>query len=94
MIFPEVFDPTNVPSQINDSNDKTCKLTMYSGIYFRGESKELVGDDVEIIDFNDINFDDSLGSLKIEGDCCWHFFTEPYAEVITVSDNDYGPSTK
>ena len=81
-ILSEIFDPTNVPAQMDDSNDETCKLTMYDGTYFRGKSEELVGDEVEIVDFNEMNFDDSLGSLKIEGNCCWHFFTEPYAGVI------------
>jgi len=50
-----------------------CKMIMYDQTYFRGKSVEIVGD---VSDFNDIDFDNAIASVKIEGNCCWALLTD------------------
>ena len=68
-----------------------CKLTLFSSTYFRGSSTffntfaESLG-----------NFNDKVGSLKIEGECCWSLFTKENftGDEITLSKGDYKSATK
>merc|ERR1712048_1364127 len=55
------------------SNTANCKLIMYDQTYFRGKSVEITAD---TNDFNDINFDNAVASVKIEGNCCWTLLTD------------------
>jgi len=50
-----------------------CKMTMFDQTYFRGKSVEIIAD---TNDFNDINFDNAIASVIIEGNCCWALLTE------------------
>merc|ERR1711963_311265 len=45
-----------------------CKMTMFDQTYFRGKSVEITDD---TNDFNDIDFDNAIASVIIEGNCCW-----------------------
>ena len=51
----------------------TCKLTLYSLTHFRGESRNLMAN---LRDFDDINFDDKIASVKIVGNCCWKLYID------------------
>merc|ERR1712083_733766 len=46
---------------------------MIDQTYFRGKSVKITGD---VSDFNDIDFDNSIASVKIEGNCCWALLTD------------------
>jgi len=50
-----------------------CKMTMFDQTYFRGKSVEITAD---TNDFNDINFDNAIASVIIEGNCCWALLTD------------------
>merc|ERR1712020_58958 len=50
------------------------KLTLYSQTYFRGDSVEIQNDS-ENLDV-DFNFDDKIGSVNIEGNCCWRIYVD------------------
>merc|ERR1711971_252744 len=50
-----------------------CKMTMFDQTYFRGKSVEITGD---TNDFNDIDFDNAIASVIIEGNCCWALLTD------------------
>ena len=50
----------------------TCKMAMYDQTYFRGKSIEISG---SVNDFETINFDNSIASVKVKGDCCWTLLT-------------------
>merc|ERR1712061_82928 len=73
------FDATTISPMIDTTPTNTsttesiCKLIMYDQTYFRGNSKEIMAD---TIDFKDINFDDAVASLKVEGNCCWTLLTD------------------
>merc|ERR1712226_1611021 len=49
------------------------KLTLYSQTYFRGDSMEIQIDSENLDDFN---FDDKIGSVNIEGNCCWRIYVD------------------
>jgi len=49
------------------------KLTLYSQTYFRGETVEIQNDSENLDDFN---FDDKIGSVNIEGNCCWRIYVD------------------
>merc|ERR1712062_135920 len=49
------------------------KLTLYSQTYFRGETVEIQNDSENLDDFN---FDDKIGSVNIEGNCCWTIYVD------------------
>merc|ERR1712226_647107 len=49
------------------------KLTLYSQTYFRGDSVEIQIDSENLDDFN---FDDKIGSVNIEGNCCWRIYVD------------------
>ncbi len=53
----------------------TCsgKIFLYSKTYRRGKEVEL---DTDMEDLSDIDFDNRLKSLKVEGDCCWRIFVD------------------
>ena len=46
---------------------------MYDKTYFRGKSVEISG---SVNDFETINFDNSIASVKVEGNCCWEIFAD------------------
>ena len=45
---------------------------------------------------NSMNFDNAVASLKIEGNCCWSFFTEPnfQGESLILQKGDYKSATQ
>ena len=67
---------TSVPSSVSASIPTlatTCKMTMYDQTYFRGKSVETTEN---VNDFITIKFDNSIASVKIEGNCCWTLFAD------------------
>merc|ERR1711956_137305 len=50
-----------------------CKMAMYDKTYFRGKSVETTEN---VNDFITIKFDNSIASVKIEGNCCWTLFAD------------------
>ena len=50
-----------------------CKLIVYDETYFRGKSLTITAD---TSDFKDIDFDNAIASLKIEGNFCWTLLTD------------------
>merc|ERR1712141_434483 len=64
------------------------KLTLYSKTYFRGESVEIKED---VSSFLNLNFDDQIGSVNVEGNCCWKIYVdEEYNGVyIELSPKEY-----
>merc|ERR1711971_515594 len=78
-----VDDITTIPGSADDSISTTtlptttspsiCKMTMFDQTYFRGKTVEITGD---TSDFNDINFDNAIASVIIEGNCCWALLTD------------------
>ena len=45
---------------------------------------------------NSMNFDNAVASLKIEGNCCWSFFTEPnfQGDSLILQKGDYKSATQ
>ena len=95
MYIPVYEESVENPTMKNDPTENTCKLSMFDETYFRGESQEITGE-VEILDFNTINFDDSIASLKIEGNCCWIFYTDAnfQGESFTFQKGEYKSATQ
>ena len=69
-----------------NSTETNCKLIMYDQTYFRGKSVEIIDD---TNDFNGINFDNAVASLKVVGNCCWVLSsnTNYHGESIFVNRN-------
>merc|ERR1712117_623475 len=73
-----IYATTSIPTTSTISSTTTtfpsiCKMTMFDQTYFRGKSVEITGD---TNDFNDIDFDNAIASVIIEGNCCWALLTE------------------
>ena len=68
------------------SSGTICKLIMFDQTYFRGKSVEIIDD---TNDFNGINFDNAVASLKVVGNCCWVLSsnTNYHGESIFVNRN-------
>ena len=68
------------------------KLTLYSKTYFRGESIEIEED---VSSFLNLNFDDRIGSVNVEGNCCWKIYVdEEYNGVfMELSPKEYQSAT-
>ena len=81
-----------VDSRVVSSAVSTCKMAMYNQTYFRGKLVEISG---SVNDFETINFDDSIASVKVEGNCCWKLFAEKYFQgaSIILKTGDYKSST-
>ena len=50
-----------------------CKMAIYDQTYFRGKSVEITEN---VNDFITIKFDNSIASVKVEGNCCWTLFAD------------------
>merc|ERR1712126_31089 len=73
-----IYTATSRPTTSTTSTTTTtvpsiCKMTMFDQTYFRGKSVEITGD---TSDFNDIDFDNAIASVIIEGNCCWALLTD------------------
>ena len=71
----------------------TCKMTMYDQTYFRGKSVEISG---SVDDFETISFDNSIASVKVEGNsCCWKLFAEKdfQGACVVLKTGDYKSAT-
>merc|ERR1712223_312120 len=69
-----LFDSQPILSQTTTTAPCTIgKLTLYSQTYFRGETVEIQNDSENLDDFN---FDDKIGSVNIEGNCCWRIYVD------------------
>ena len=68
------------------------KLTLYSKTYFRGESVEVKED---VSSFLNLNFDDQIGSVNVEGNCCWKIYVdEEYnGAYMELSPKEYQSAT-
>merc|ERR1711971_1381968 len=66
----DITSTTTLPTTTSPS---ICKMTMFDQTYFRGKTVEITGD---TIDFNDIDFDNAIASVIIEGNCCWALLTD------------------
>merc|ERR1712110_357469 len=64
---------TSTTSTTTTTSPSICKMTMFDQTYFRGKSVEMTGD---TSDFNDIDFDNAIASVIIEGNCCWALLTD------------------
>merc|ERR1711976_985555 len=64
---------TTTTSSTTTTSPSICKMTMFDETYFRGKSVEIIGD---TSDFNDIDFDNAIASVIIEGNCCWALLTD------------------
>merc|ERR1711879_800936 len=64
---------TKSTTNIATSAISICKMIMYDQTYFRGKKVEITAD---VRDFKDIDFDDAIASIKIEGNCCWTLLTD------------------
>ena len=64
---------TSTTSSTTTTSPSICKMTMFDETYFRGKSVEITGD---TSDFNDIDFDNAIASVIIEGNCCWALLTD------------------
>merc|ERR1712062_317721 len=64
---------TSTTSSTTTTFPSICKMTMFDQTYFRGKSVEITGD---TNDFNDIDFDNAIASVIIEGNCCWALLTD------------------
>merc|ERR1712073_251540 len=58
----------SISSPIYDYDDSFDSQT-----YFRGETVEIQNDSENLDDFN---FDDKIGSVNIEGNCCWRIYVD------------------
>ena len=76
--------PANVPTNVQPSVSTSaptlpptclpaCKMAMYDQTYFRGKSVEITEN---VNDFITIKFDNSIASVKVEGNCCWTLFAD------------------
>lgn len=74
-IFDDLFDSQPILSQTTTTAAPCTigKLTLYSQTYFRGETVEIQNDSENLDDFN---FDDKIGSVNIEGNCCWRIYVD------------------
>jgi len=64
---------TSTTTSTTTTSPSICKMTMFDQTYFRGKSVEITGD---TSDFNDIDFDNAIASVIIEGNCCWALLTD------------------
>merc|ERR1711988_782432 len=64
---------TSTTSSTTATSPSICKMTMFDETYFRGKSVEIIGD---TSDFDDIDFDNAIASVIIEGNCCWALLTD------------------
>merc|ERR1711928_296216 len=64
---------TTTAMSTTTTSPSICKMTMFDQTYFRGKSVEITGD---TSDFNDIDFDNAIASVVIEGNCCWALLTD------------------
>merc|ERR1711962_1557638 len=64
---------TSTTLSTTTTSPSICKMTMFDQTYFRGKSVEITGD---TSDFNDIDFDNAIASVIIEGNCCWALLTD------------------
>jgi len=74
-LFDDLFDSQPILSQTTTTAAPCTigKLTLYSQTYFRGETVEIQNDSENLDDFN---FDDKIGSVNIEGNCCWRIYVD------------------
>merc|ERR1719367_1965330 len=74
-LFDDLFDIQPILSQTTTTAAPCTigKLTLYSQTYFRGETVEIQNDSENLDDFN---FDDKIGSVNIEGNCCWRIYVD------------------
>ena len=68
-------------------------MIMYDQTYFRDKSVEISRRSVN--DFETINFDNSIASVKVEGNCCWKLFAERNFQgaSIILKTGDYKSAT-
>ena len=70
----------------------TCKMAMYNQTYFRGKLVEI---SESVNDFETINFDNSIASVKFEGNCCWTLFADKdfQGASVKLKIGDYRSAT-
>jgi len=70
----------------------TCKMAMYDQTYFRGKLVEITG---SVNDFETVSFDNSIASVKVEGNCCWILFAEKdfQGASVILQIGDYKSAT-
>ena len=57
-------------------------MAMFDQTYFRGKSAEISG---SVNDFETINFDNSIASVKVEGNCCWSLFADKDFQGVSIN---------
>ena len=69
-----------------------CKMAMYDQTYFRGKSVEITEN---VNDFITIKFDNSIASVKVEGNCCWTLFADKnhHGASIKLKIGEYQSAT-
>ena len=69
-----------------------CKITLYDMTHFRGNFKELFGSNS---DLSQINFDDEVASVKIQGNCCWKLYigNSFSKKSLKLGEGEYPSST-
>merc|ERR1711976_1044723 len=79
---------TSTTSSTTTTFPSICKMTMFDQTYFRGKSVEITGD---TNDFNDIDFDNAIASVIIEGNCCWALLTDSdyKGELVILNPGKY-----
>merc|ERR1711962_568250 len=79
---------TTTAMSTTTSSPSICKMTMFDQTYFRGKSVKITGD---TSDFNDIDFDNAIASLIIEGNCCWALLTDSNykGELVILNPGKY-----
>ena len=67
-------------------------MAMYNQTYFRGKLVEISG---SVNDFETINFDNSIASVKVEGNCCWTLFADKdfQGASVKLKIGDYRSAT-
>ena len=87
---------SNLQPSLNSPSGSSCSngnMTLWSQTYLRGDSVILHQDAANL---SDINFDDNLGSVEIQGSCCWILYTEPnfVGQSLKLSEGQYKSSTQ
>merc|ERR1719422_1033107 len=96
----DYYDNSNYPTTTTTTTTTTTRpltcrggtMDIWSQTYLRGNSVKLTYD----INLSDLDFDEKLGSLEINGRCCWEIYTEPNfsGEMMTFSPGKYESSTQ
>ena len=86
----------NRPTTTSTTPKTTCsgKIVLYSKTYRRGDKVELNGD---LKDLSELDFDNRLKSVAVEGDCCWRIFTDAGfsgGAMLFRANNVYDSATK